>query len=73
MNDLITYEEKPPNLFHSFLKPHVSHVSEPRMEGKNNLLLIASSLGIRYEQEKRRLPSVFIKQLPTTKELILDF
>ena len=70
MNDLITYEEKPSNLFHSFLEPHVS---EPRMEGKNNLLLMASSLGIRYEQQKRRLPSVFIKQLPTTKELILNF
>lgn len=64
------YEEKSPNLFHSFLK---SHVSEPRMEGKNNLLLMASSLGIKYEQQKRRLPSVFIKQLTTPKELTLNF
>ena len=70
MNDLTAYEEKPHNLFHSFLK---SHVSEPRMEVKNNLLLMASSLGIRYEQQKRRLPSAFIKQRPTTKELGLNF
>lgn len=69
--DLPINEGKPPTLLHSYLSYFSCFCI--KNGGENNLLILASSQGFRHEQQRWRLPSVFIKWLSATKGLCLIF